>query len=346
MILAGDVGGTNSRLALFRRDDETLRLVRQATYPSANFATFDAVVARFRAEGEFQADAACFAIAGPVVENRVQATNLPWDIDGRVISERFGVGQSYLINDLVANAHGLFALEPDDYLTISLGAEKDDDPFNGHPPGNAAIISAGTGLGEAGLFWDGSRYHPFASEGGHADFAARDDDEWALCKHLRKRFGRVSYERVLSGPGLLNIYQFLKESGRGDEPDWLAERMATGDAPAEISRAALENDEPICRRAMEMFLRIYGAEAGNLALKMMATGGMWLGGGIAAKLGDRLRHSAVFLEGFTSKGRLSPVVEACPVRVVINSHTALMGSALYPYWVTQDKTTRWHIEGL
>lgn len=199
----------------------------------------------------------------------------------------------------------------------------------GGPIGNCAVISPGTGLGEAGMFWDGLRHHPFASEGGHADFGPRSEVEFEMMQFLKRDFGRVSYERLLSGPGLFNIYRFLRETGRGTEEQWLTAELTESDPAPIISAAAVSGRSSLCEQALAIFLEILGAEAGNLALKMMATGGVWLGGGIVAKLADTLLQSDAFMSGFTSKGKLSHVVEKIPVRVILNDQAALLGSIRY-----------------
>ena len=227
----------------------------------------------------------------------------------------------HLINDLEANARGIAWLQPEDYITIH------EPTVN--PVGNCAVISPGTGLGEAGMFWDGLRHHPFASEGGHADFGPRSEMEFEMMQFLKRDFGRVSYERLLSGPGLFNIYRFLRETSRGMEEEWLTEELQGQDPAPAISAAAQSGRSPLCEQALEIFLEILGAEAGNLALKMMATGGVWLGGGIVAKLAETLQESSAFMSGFTSKGKLSHVVEKIPVRVILNDQAALLGSIRY-----------------
>ncbi len=318
MILAGDIGGTSSRLAVFELQDGRLRLVTERIYPSQKYVGLDRIVTDFVSTSQFQIDAACFGIAGPVRNGTVATPNLAWVVDSKSLARSLGLSTVQLINDLEANAYGIAALEPVDFVTLNAGAPD--------AKGNTAVISAGTGLGEAGLFWDGHAHQPFACEGGHADFAPRNELEIELLRHLLARFGNVSYERVVSGPGLHNIYLFLRDSGRGQEPASLAQELQKADPSAVISRSALEGRYELCIQALDMFVSIYGAEAGNLALKTMATGGVFVGGGIAPKIISKLQGPA-FMAAFTAKGRMRPLVEAIPVRVIMKETTALLGAA-------------------
>jgi glucokinase len=248
----------------------------------------------------------------------VETTNLPWVVDAKQTAADLGLASITLINDLFANAHGIALLEEADFVVLNPGV-----PGN---TGNRALISAGTGLGEAGLYSDGrGAYHPFPSEGGHVDFAPRNDLEMDLLRYLMGRFDHVSYERVLSGPGLHNIYLFLRETGRGEEPPWLAEQIAQGDPSAAISKSALEGTSAICVQALDIFVCLYGSEAGNLALKMLATGGTYVGGGIAPKIIRKLSSTA-FMKAFTAKGRFGSILKDIPVRVITNDKTALLGA--------------------
>ena len=319
MILAGDIGGTNTRMAVFEYDAQHPRVAVEEKYPSGKYNALHEIVAEFAQKHDCEITRASFGVAGPVVSGKAKTPNLPWEVDSSRLAQVLDLPRVGLINDLVANAYGIAWLGPDDVVVINEGDEG--------ARGNAAVISPGTGLGEAGMYWDGRKHHPFASEGGHADYAPRDDLEMELADHLEDRFGRVSYERVLSGPGLLNIYQFLRDTGRGEEPDWLREEMEREDPSACISRAALAGKSPLCLQALDLLITICGAEAGNLALKMMAVGGVWLGGGIAPKIAPRLIGSGLFMRAFTSKGRLSHLVECIPVRIIMNDKTALMGAA-------------------
>ncbi len=284
MILAGDIGGTHARLALFESEGGHLREVVGETVPSRHYQTLEEIVAKFSATHQAKIEHACFGIAGPVRDGRSETPNLAWVVDAKQLARAAGVASLRLLNDLEANAFGIATLSEKDFTVLNPGAS--------NASGNQAVISAGTGLGEAGLYWDGKYHRAFASEGGHCDFAPSDDVEGELLLWLRKQFGHASWERVLSGPGLYNIYRFLRDSGRGEEPKWLAEETAHADASAVISRAALENRCELCVKALDMFVSFYGAEAGNLALKIMALGGMFLGGGIAPKIASKLKQPA------------------------------------------------------
>jgi glucokinase len=317
MLLAGDIGGTKTRLAAFELVDGRLETVVDQTFRSLDYPSLDALVQPFVATHGLRLDGAGFGVAGPVKQGRVLATNLPWVVDAAQLAGELKLAEVALLNDLEAIAAGLAALHDDDFAVLNPGSPD--------PDGNAAVIAAGTGLGEAGLFWDGRRHRPFASEGGHTDFAPRNELEMALLTYLIDRFGRVSYERVVSGPGLHNVYEFLRDTDRGEEPAWLAQELAEHDPSAAISQAALDGRSPLCVQALDLFVGLYGAEAGNLALKLMATGGVYLAGGIAPKILDKLRDGT-FLTAFTAKGRLSPLLRATPLKVVLNDRVALFGS--------------------
>jgi|SRR5579863_218260 len=316
MILVGDIGGTNTRLALF----EGLQHTHIDIFPSGQYAGLDEIAALFLKQTGASVEAACFGIAGPVRDGVAKVSNLPWVVDARQISVRLAIERVSLLNDLEANAHGIAVLDPSDFVTVNEGAA--------NSMGNWALISAGTGLGEAGLLAEGSGHRPFASEGGHSDLAPRNELEIELLRYLLKRWSRVSYERVLSGPGLLNIYQFLRDTGRGAEPPWLTEQMHHENPSAVVSETALAGTAEICVQALDMFVAIYGAEAGNLALKLMATGGVFVGGGIAPKIAPKLQDST-FMKAFADKGRFRSLLESIPVRVIMNDKTALLGAANY-----------------
>jgi glucokinase len=287
------------------------------TYPSGRHASLDEIVQTFLQEAPGRFRHACFGIAGPVREGRVEATNLPWVVDARPLAGRLGLPEVLLVNDLEANAWGLAALPDTDFAVLQQG-----DPA---PTGNAAVISAGTGLGEAGLVWDGRRHRPIASEAGHADWAPRDELQLALWRFLAAE-GHVSVERVLSGPGLHNVYRFLRDAQGLDEPGWLTDALQSEEPAPVISQAGLEGRAEICARALALFVAIYGAEAGNLGLRMLATAGVYLGGGIAPRILPALR-SPTFLDAFRGNGRLRSLLEDVPVRVVLNDQAALVGAA-------------------
>jgi len=321
LLLAGDIGGTSTRLGLFEVVGGRPRVVVRERYGSSEHPGLDAIVRLFRQAHGQAIVGACFGVAGPVVGGQHVATpNLAWDVDATVLARELDQPRVGLINDLEANAHGIFTLEDKDFAVLNAGAVG---------AGNIAVISAGTGLGEAGMYWDGAQHHPFAGEGGHCDYAPHADLEVDLLRYLQAKFGaHVSWERVLSGPGLASIYAFLRDTSRGTEPDWLAEAIRTGDGPAVISRAALEGKSELCVKALDIFVAAYGDEASNLALKLMATGGVYLGGGIAPRIVDKLKGPA-FMEAFTAKGRLGPLLATIPVRVIMNDETALLGAARY-----------------
>ena len=320
MILAGDIGGTNARLALYELKSGKLEQVTETVFPSAQHSGLDEIVVKFAAliTPEQKPDSACFGIAGPVVNGRVATSNLPWVVDEAPLATALGLKKARLINDLEANAWGIGALGPDDLVDLNHPEGASD--------GNQAVVSAGTGLGEAGLYWDGTRHHVFACEGGHTDFAPRNDVETHLLQYLMSRFGHVSYERILSGPGLVNVFKFLRDTGHGRPEPWLLEEMTASDPAAAISRAAMAGTCQLCEQALDLFISIYGAEAGNMALKVMATGGLFLGGGIAPKILSKLK-GPLFMDAFRTKGRLQRVLELIPVSVITNDKTALLGAA-------------------
>jgi len=318
MILAGDVGGTNTRLALFKAGAAELKPAVLEIYPSRNYASLGEALEAFVAKHRAGVVSACLGVAGPVKDGRVEATNLPWEIDARGLSPSLSGAPVRLLNDLEANAWGLAELAEKDFAVLNAGASG--------ASGHQALIAAGTGLGQALMIADGTRLIPVATEGGHMDFAPRSDEEAALLDFLRRKFGRVSYERVVSGPGLVNIYDFLRQVRKMHEPAWLAAEMKSEDPSAAISTAALESRAEICARALDIFVSVYGAQAGNLALSVLARGGVFLGGGIAPKILPKLREPA-FMKAFLDKGRMRPVLESIPVRVVLNDHAALLGAA-------------------
>ena len=318
MVLGGDIGGTNTRLAFFDGTPDRLTAVAIEIFPSREHKCLEEIVKKFVAAHNQAPRAACFGIAGAVRDGVVETTNLPWRVSAKQISEELGIQDVSLINDLEANAHGIALLEASDFVSLNAGISI--------PGGNRALIAAGTGLGEAGLLAEANgSYRPFPSEGGHVDFAPRNELEMELLRYLMGRFEHVSYERVLSGPGLHNIYEFLRDTGRGEEPAWLADAIAHGDPSAAIAKSGLEGTSDLGVQALDIFVSIYGAEAGNLALKVVATGGTFVGGGIAPKIIRKLNGPA-FLNAFQAKGRISPLLKDIPVRVITNDKTALLGA--------------------
>jgi glucokinase len=319
VIVAGDIGGTNARLATFEVQAGRLLLVKEKIYPSRSAPDLETIVRRFVDEARPSATAAALGVAGPVKDGRIETPNLPWVVDARRLADILAVPKVTLLNDLKANAYGLRHLGPTDFAILQSGAH---DAL-----GNQAILSAGTGLGCAGLYWDGQRHRPFATEGGHADFATRTSLESELREHIAKEKGRVSAERILSGGGLVRVYRFLRERSGVPEPAALTERMANEDPAAVVSKTAMEGADPVCVSALDFFVAAYGAEAGNVALRMLATGGVFLGGGIAPKILPRIQGDSAFMDAFLDKGRMRPLLETIPVLVVLNDRAALWGAA-------------------
>ncbi len=326
-ILAGDIGGTKTILALFAGDKGPMRLIREAVYPSGLYSDLESVLKEFLQGNEIPPRRACFGVAGPVLQGRSETTNLPWIVDTDEISHRFAIPSVALLNDLEATAYGVLALPEEDFFILNRG-EPERFSYETGTRGNRAVISAGTGLGEAILFWNGSAYQPSASEGGHGDFAPRNPLQVALLEYLWREYPSVSYERILSGPGLFNLYRFLKETGHGEEPPWLAERLAVEDPAAVVAEVALRGKADLCVKALDLFVSVYGAEAGNLALKALATGGVYLGGGIAPKILQKLRDGTL-MKAFVDKGRFSELMSRIPVRIILNEKVALSGAAHY-----------------
>jgi glucokinase len=318
MILAGDIGGTNARLAYFQPQNGYLRLVAERVFPSREHSELGEIVSMFLADSATLPDAACFGIAGPVRNGRVETSNLPWVIEQARLAKQIHLPATLLINDLEASAWGVAALAAGDFVPLH--------EVNGPAIGNQAVIAPGTGLGEAGMFWDGTRHHVFACEGGHTDFAPQGDLQIGLLRYLQAQFEHVSYERVLSGPGLVNVYAFLRESGCGEESPAFREELKKSDAAAVISRAALDGTSALAGQALDLWISVYGAEASNLALKLMATGGLYLAGGISPKIISTLTGTG-FMQAFLEKGRLSPLLEAIPVQVIMNDKIGLLGAA-------------------
>ena len=317
MILAGDIGATNARLAYFQPQNGHLKLVSERVFPSQQHSELGEIVSQFMDDSGTRPEAACFGIAGPVRNGRVEASNLPWVIEQSRLANQLRL-PTLLINDLEANAWGIGGLAPSDLVPLNRGSQT--------PVGNQVVIAPGTGLGEAGLFWDGSRHHVFACEGGHADFAPQGDLQIELLRFLEQRFGHVSYERILSGPGLVNVYEFLRQAESGKESQELASAMKHGDPAAAISRAALDGTDALAEKTLDLWIKVYGGEAANLALKAMATGGLFLAGGISPKILPKLQGPS-FMQSFLDKGRMRSLVEAMPVQVIMNEKAGLLGAA-------------------
>ena len=319
MLLAGDIGGTKSRLAVFAEGSSPRAPLKEEVLQSDRFSGIEALVREFLKRNNLSVDRACLAIAGPVINGRAAVTNLPWIADAEAIRRTFGFQSVRLLNDLAATARAVPLLEPSELHTLSPG-----EPVAG---GAIAVIAPGTGLGEAFLTWDGGGYREHASEGGHADFAPTSPLETDLLRELRRELDHVSYEAVCSGPGLGRLYRFLRDRKAEEEPSWLADRLAkVADAAPVIVDAALTEKDALCIRTVRLFVSILGAEAGNLALKTLATGGVYLGGGIAPRIIPFLDEEP-FLAAFRRKGKMADLLFRMPVHVIIEPRAALIGAA-------------------
>jgi glucokinase len=319
MILAGDIGATNSRLAFFELCELRPALVAEKKYPSGSYTNLEHILHEVRREFPHPIERACLGIAGPIRKQRCEATNLPWVVDAREVSRTLDGIPVLLINDLEAMAYGISTLGPDKFETLNPGAAG--------ALGNACVVSVGTGLGEAGMFWDGTRHLPFATEGGHTSFAPVTELQLELHHYLRRQFQHVSWERVLSGQGLLNIYHFLRDTRGGEEAAWLREEMRTGGPAAAISKTALAGKSEICEQALDLMVALCGQECGNAGLKYMASGGVYLGGGIPPKILPKLK-TPVFMGAYLAKGRMRPLLEAMPIRIILDDQAGLIGAAV------------------
>ena len=324
MILAGDIGGTKTNLALFETQKGKLAVVEQKQFASQMYATFSEVIEAFKLECVMpMIDAACFGIAGPIIEGDCETTNLPWRISSRLLQDDLGIKKVRLLNDLEATAYGMLYVPDEEFIDLN--------PTARTLRGNRAVIAAGTGLGEGILYDDGTRYHPIGSEGGHSDFAPLTPQQDELLQWLRMHYPEhVSYERILSGPGISTLYAFLFESGFAPQPQSMLNLKEGEDRSALISQCALHDGDPLCVETLRLFAQIYGAEAGNLALKSMSLGGVYIGGGIAPKILPMLRESH-FMDAFVNKGRFEKMLRRIPVRVCLNPETALLGAAYFAH---------------
>jgi glucokinase len=321
MLLAGDIGGTKTNLAIFSPDEGLRAPLAEATFPSRDYPSLDVLVTQFLAQVDLSVERASFGVAGPVEAGRATTTNLPWEMDEEQLQEVLNIPSVRLLNDLDAIAHAVPFLEPSDLHTLNEGR-----PVDG---GTLAVVAPGTGLGEAFLTWDGTQYLPFPSEGGHADFAPTNARQIGLLEYLLERFDHVSFERVCSGRGMPNIYAYLKDSGYAAEPDWLAERLAAADDPNPvIAKAALAGESELCVATLDTFVSVLGAEAGNMALKVLATGGLYLGGGIPPRILPALQGGK-FMQAFVKKGRFAELLARVPVHVILNPKSALLGAACH-----------------
>lgn len=319
-IFAGDIGGTKTNLALYVLKDNALSIQVQHEFSSSEYHSLNEVITAFKNRTPMpDIDAACFGVAGPVIEGCCRTTNLPWDIRISDLQEHLGIQKVRLLNDLEATAYGMLYLCEDEFVDLN--------PHGRDRDGNRAIIAAGTGLGEAMLYYDGSEYHPIGSEGGHSDFAPLTAQQDALLKWMRDRYPEhVSFERILSGPGIYALYEFLVHSGFSSQSTSLLNIPEGVDRSAMVSECALKEDDPLCKEALRLFVEIYGAEAGNLALKIMSFGGVYIGGGIAPKILPVLANEH-FMNGFLTKGRFNEMLQGMQVKVSLNPNTALLGAA-------------------
>jgi len=321
MILAAEIGATRTRLAAFESEANELNKVVEKIYMSQQERGLPDIITNFVKSEGIPVHSACFGVAGPVRGGRCKISNLAWTIDSAELASLLKLKSVGLINDLEAFAYGVDGLESVDFITLSEGSE---DAI-----GNRAVISARTGLGVAGLYWDGFRHHPFACEGGHSSFSPANELEIELLQYLHKKYGRVSCERVLSGPGIKNIYDFLRDTKKAEESGWLKEQLDNApDVPALISQLALEKKAAICEQTLSTFVGVYGSQTGDCALTFMSTGGIFIGGSIAAKIVP-LMKDPIFLQSFLNKGRLQSLLQDIPVKIVLNDDSGILGAALY-----------------
>lgn len=318
LVLAGDIGGTKVNLGIFSFQVRRPRLKLMESYASRDYPDLESILERFLAGRSFRADCASFAVAGPVINGKCATTNLPWIIEEARLRGVLGVEKAGLINDLAATAYAVPFLKSSELVVLNRGVRR---------KGCIGVVAAGTGLGEAFLYWDGDAYYPMSTEGGHADFAQTTSLEVELWEWLRHEHRHVSVERILSGPGLVRIYEFLRERGKAPEAPEVS-RAPLSEKARMISGLALSGKNILCEKALDLFVSIYGAEAGNFALKGMTIGGIYLGGGIAPKILHRLKNET-FMKAFTDKGRFSTFLSRIPVKVIVNDRSALLGAALY-----------------
>jgi len=318
-VLAGDIGGTNARFATVEVTDATIRIVHDRRYPSAGAPGLGPLVRRYLDEAGASPEHACYGIAGPIVDGECRTPNLPWTVSARQIAANSGIARTTIINDFDAVGYGLERLGPADLATLQPGTPVEHGPI--------ALIGAGTGLGEGYLTWDGARYQVHASEGGHVNFAARDAVEWGLRGTLLDEFGHVSYERILSGAGLTRIYRYLAVTGFAEERPQMRDEMERDDPAAVVTRHAMDGDDPLAVKALDVFISVYGSQAGNLALTLLATGGLFVAGGIAPRILPKLQSGA-FIAAFCHKGRLSEVAARIPVHVILSPDVGLLGAAV------------------
>ncbi len=325
LLLAGDIGGTKTHLGIFSREKGLRAPLAEADYLSAQFPDLLSIIRKFLEDTKLAADAACFGVAGPVVKGTARVTNLPWLLSEKQLGRELNLKSVILLNDLEAIACAVPLLTSADLHTLNAGRPV--------PKGNMAVIAPGTGLGEAFLTWDGTGYRGHASEGGHTDFAPNGMLERELLGYLQDKLGHVSYESVCSGPGISNIYCFLRERCYAAEPSWLSDRLAgEKDLAPVIAGVALSNENrcDLCMMTLELFVSILGAEAGNMALKVLATNGVYIGGGIPRRILTFLENGQL-MKSFRNKGRMSDLISGMPVFVILNPKVALLGAAWYGF---------------
>ncbi|WP_282143310.1 glucokinase [Cellulophaga baltica] len=318
-VLAGDIGGTKTNLALFEFKEGQLFIIKQNSYKTKNHTSLLEIIEDFKVKEIPEINSICFGVAGPITKGTVHGTNFPWDIDTEELIKKLQLKSIFLINDMQANAYGLATLEKKDLDCLKYGSEI---------PGNAVIISPGTGLGEAGLFWDGTAYHPFASEGGHCDFGPRNDFDLEIWKYFQQKYGHVSWERLLSGQGIRDTYQLIRNVSGEKETDAFKARITKEDPAAVITKMALEGSDVVCRETLDLFVRFLAIETAQLALKFKATGGIYIGGGIMPKIIKGMNRE-VFTDNFMQSGRMNSLLQMVPVNVILNENTALFGAAYY-----------------
>ncbi|MDW5290892.1 glucokinase [Formosa sp. PL04] len=319
IVLAADVGGTKIHLALFEIKDGQLYQLKEKKYHTKDHNSFVEMIYDFYTNKSLVINSLCIGVAGPVAYNKVHGVNFPWEINGDKIGKELQIDFVTLINDMEANAYGLAALKDTDFKTIREGSDV---------PGNAVIISPGTGLGEVGLYWDGSHYHPFASEGGHCDFCPRNALEIELWEYMHQIYKHVSWERVLSGPGIYDIYKFLIQKKGQIVPEYIQEEILKGNPAALITQSAIEGKDVVCKETFDLFTRFLAIESAQLALKMKTTGGIFIGGGIVPKIIEGI-DLTVFNRGFIQSGRMDELLKMVPVKIILNEKTALLGAALF-----------------
>ncbi|GAA4810345.1 glucokinase [Litoribaculum gwangyangense] len=322
-ILAADIGGTKTNLALFQAKEGKLSTLNEKFYPTKNYNSFIAMLKYFNTNSHIPIDCISLGVAGPVINGKVQGTNFPWVIDREEISKELQISSVSIINDMEANAYGLALLREKDLLEIQKGS---------NISGNAAIISPGTGLGEVGIFWDGMHYHPFATEGGHCDFSPRNDLELNLWTCMHKKYNHVSWERIISGSGIYDIYQFLIEHKKLYEPEYIKQKMFLENPAAVITNLGMNGKDTTCKETLNLFIKFLAVESAQLALKLKATGGIFIGGGIVPKIIQGF-DKTIFKTNFSQSGRLNKLLAMVPVKIILNEKTPLLGAAYYGYLV-------------